>query len=414
MHKVAKFLNRCNDCTPVFFIAGDLVHDNSGDESTYGLVHLSLEAKGIKIFDGLGNHDTKNFRDDWVSFDSRVGLYHVIPGNPANRSDELDSTDRRLAGFWSSRARGWSIYHEGFDYIDRNEWDKCDPSNVQDGRFCGDPCKAFRFDDSYYCVNKSAWYYAVALNSPTGMHEITNGIGAGAGPMEAGALVVQLHNFGRSKSAVNFLESLHDKLQREGKTGIPIVLVAHQLAGSERNRFDSLAAELNIAAFLHGHDRCNGREYAHCDSQDPPSTYLGYVRNDGNLVTNANGTPIPTVNTNAIFHNIFWATSLDTDAGKITFKRLNAGEISAATQTEPVKSASDELTYLRAWEDYANALDPIDFHRLLSDYHTMFPGSHNFPEGATQHYVCDYESGKRVPCSVGPWRGREPDGPAIQ
>ena len=80
---MAKLLRLCGDCTKVMVVAGDLAHDDNvaagtagKNTRTYGEVHYKIEARGVKIFDGLGNHDGNKFAANWVTFTSLMGLHH--------------------------------------------------------------------------------------------------------------------------------------------------------------------------------------------------------------------------------------------------------------------------------------------------------------------------------------------------
>ena len=64
---------KCTDCPQIIPIAGDLTM-NGENRHIYRLGYKGSQSFGVKILDGLGNHDTHSFADDEVSFDSISNL----------------------------------------------------------------------------------------------------------------------------------------------------------------------------------------------------------------------------------------------------------------------------------------------------------------------------------------------------
>lgn len=411
MYEAGAFLYRCSTCIKTFWIAGDLVHDNSGGESEYGSIHIDIETTKVKIFDGLGNHDTNNFRDDWVSFDSRSGLYHVGHLDKDKRSDPIDSAERQLLNQLTANTRGWSIYHTMYSHIETNEVDtSCDATDVNQGRHCGNPCGSFRFSDAYYCENKSAWYYAVGMYGKgsrtqanvTNLINLTNV--ARLPKLKPDALVVQLHNYVYSATAVKFLASLEKKLAKEGLQDIPIILVGHQDRGAAKSKFDDIVKKLNVAALLQGHWKCPEgakTDRGHCTNEDSNTAYV----NNGSS-KNIYGFTIPIINTNAILHDIFWAVSLDTKANTLALKRIYRGVSGLSQWSVGFKGRSFRETMFIAreiWPITTNEFseDPkntLTWRELVNDYYDKNPETHNWPTDRRKFYVCNFT--QRGNCNV--------------
>ena len=64
---------KCTDCPQVIPIAGDLSMEGE-NRHIYRLGYKGAQSFGVKVLDGLGNHDTHSFADDEVSFDSIPNL----------------------------------------------------------------------------------------------------------------------------------------------------------------------------------------------------------------------------------------------------------------------------------------------------------------------------------------------------
>eukprot|EP00093_Oithona_nana_P004755 04755.XXX_40063_40587_1 [CDS] Oithona nana genome sequencing. len=73
MIDLGRITEKCTDCPQIMPIAGDLTM-NGANRHIYRLGYKGAQSFGVKILDGLGNHDTHPFADDEVSFDSISNL----------------------------------------------------------------------------------------------------------------------------------------------------------------------------------------------------------------------------------------------------------------------------------------------------------------------------------------------------
>lgn len=343
---------KCTECSKVFVIAGDLSHDGEGHDQ-YGAAYASVFIRGVKIIDGLGNHDVGLYAPEQTSFTSVDGVYRVPP---------FLAGAQVPAAAAARKAAGWDVYDLQQGHVDHDE-------PVEAGETSKDfhaPCGTFnwRQDDGKeppaYCLFPFAYYYTIALKAP--------------GTDKVVAYVVQLQNAMQSKTAVAYLTRVHDKLVAEGKQDAPVILAGHSVEGSATTAFETQVGKMNVAAILYGHYHCaaNGRAKAqgHCDAYDEPDEFLNP---SSFYVTNIGGLRIPSVNGNAIFHNIFWIVSLDTDQGLVKWKRINRG----------------------------GALDATNFQGGSIQFliNQMGPAAYNFPTGAgfdEQQYALPIPTGKWV------------------
>ena len=266
MKTVAFIAKECNDCVKMIPIAGDLTHDGGG-LGRYARAVKKMRSYGVKVFDGLGNHDITNYDDDVVSFNSLAEL---------KRGEDL-------------LGKGWEIKDYYADYIDA-------------GREYGD-CSSFNPRGDYYCKNKDAFYYTVSLAEP------------GTGVISA--YLVQLHNKINSLGARNYLSRILNDSSID-KT-LPIIIIVHQF-GSSSYELADIVKKLNVAAIIMGHENCTGT--SHCDYKSA----LKDTADRHHKLKNIHGSLIPTFNVNSIFNNIFWAFSLDSVNEEVSFKRYNMAE----------------------------------------------------------------------------------------
>ncbi|PNQ53668.1 hypothetical protein C1141_20050, partial [Vibrio agarivorans] len=264
MRDIAILAAKCLDCVKAIPIAGDLTMDGDG-RTTYGNAHKSMERYGIKVLDGLGNHDSKDLADDETSFDSY---------------DELHDGENLAL-------RGWEIFDQWKAPID------------------GGDCSFFNKEPKHYCRNSDAYYYTVSLSN---------------GSDTESAYLIQLHNAIGAENTLRYLERVKSKVNDD----LPIIIVGHSFDGlrsyNNYNRFYNLIKNLNVVAILHGHYHCK-YEGDHCDYEENSP---GFVIDSINYsLENKYGSRVALVNMNAAFHNIFWSISIDDVNKKIAFKRYN-------------------------------------------------------------------------------------------
>jgi hypothetical protein len=308
---MAKVLEKCTDCTKVMTIAGDLSHDGDG-HGQYASSYTAVLSRGVKILDGLGNHDIGIYESGTTSFNSLAALKQVPP-MALNAPDAAVDTLRK--------GQGWELFDSLLSQVDAGEPPGDSTAEVGSPQWnC--PTFADRPDKvaPMYCTVAIARYYTFALKVP--------------GSDTTAAYVVQLHNAMRSKTAVAYLQRIRDKLYRQQKQEIPIIIVGHSFEGSMRAQFNSLLRQLNVAAILYGHYHCKmvdpdrSSEQGHCDYRDLSDELV-----DSWVMTkNKNNVDIPDINTNAIFHNVFWVIRLDTDRRIVMVKRLNRHHIGDASE----------------------------------------------------------------------------------
>lgn len=307
MVQAARLVSLCSDCTKVFAIMGDLTHDGGG-RTSYGNAHKKAEVVGVKVLDGLGNHDIDDLADDETTFDSEDQLKHVPPFPPSKVTGQAAlALDRPMAAL--RLQQGWSIFHSSLQKIDFNDTD-----SVANDTGNGPPCPTFRMSTAHYCNKADAYYYTVALSTP-----------GGATPA---AYFVQLHNAIKSNTAVTYLKAVKQELEAKGEGNKPVILGGHWLGGSASQEFRATVGTMNVAAILFGHYSCTdkgGKEHGHCDLNNNTAAEL--FDSPSNSDTNKHGTPIPAVNGNAILHNIFWFFKIDTTREEVSFKRIDRGRI---------------------------------------------------------------------------------------
>lgn len=114
MIDLGRLTRLCLDCPQIMPIAGDLTM-NGENRHIYRLGYQGAESFGVKILDGLGNHDTHSFADDEVSFDS----------------------------LWTLR-RGQSLVAKGWTVVDA--WTTVMSADNQCGFYCQQP------DGHYYTI----------------------------------------------------------------------------------------------------------------------------------------------------------------------------------------------------------------------------------------------------------------------
>ena len=283
MRDVALLTKKCTDCVQVVPIAGDLSSDGDG-RTPYGNAHKNMESQGVKVLDGLGNHDSHDFADDETTFDSYTNLVQM----------------QDLSG------KGWQLFH--------HEFKKMSDSGT-------DACKLFNNSPRHYCEYADAAYYTMAL--------------AKLGTTQVAAYLVQLHNGLTTNAAIDYLRSVKAEIARVGDANAPVIIVAHQLGIGGNNSssyvdpitnlevtvtFKDIVKDMNVAAFIMGHTHCSSGD--HCDySDNEPSDTVSAA------FVNQYGGYIPKFNVNAAFHNIFWGFSLDTVSNKISFARFDRAHI---------------------------------------------------------------------------------------
>ena len=124
-------------------------------------------------------------------------------------------------------------------------------------------------------------------------------------------------------------------------------------------------------------------QLGHCDSIDNSAAMLFDQSSDKDLV-NKHGTPIPSVNASAIFHNIFWMFTLDSTSETVSFKRINTGgvfgviaELSGTLKRGDLSQLIDQLGALQ------HSNDPF-----------------NFPPNKKDFYTCSYHDGQNRSCTA--------------
>ena len=218
MHLAALLLSRCEDCTKVFPIMGDLTHDGDG-QSEYESAYLTITKSGVKILDGLGNHDLKQFSDIATAFNNEDSLFRVLPGK---RNPLVDAALMRQAEQPFRNLHGWEPFHFKAFKVDR------DTASTT-------PCGTFNATiESDYCKasGSGALYYTMALTRPFTFQK------------PAVAYLVQLHNAMQSNTAVDYLRLVKQELTKRGELAKPVILVGHQLAGSNKADFKDLVKEM--------------------------------------------------------------------------------------------------------------------------------------------------------------------------
>lgn len=251
---------KCTDCPQIIPIAGDLTM-NGENRHIYRLGYKGAQSFGVKVLDGIGNHDTHSFADDEVSFDNTLTL--------------------RMGQ--SLREKGWVVV---------DTW----TTVFSEDNDCG-----------FYCQHADAHYYTIG---------ITNRL---LNPTTIMAYVVQLHNGIYSDSAVQYLERIRRTVIDTSK---PIILVAHQFTGNAIMQFNETIRQLNVALIINGHYHCDQvYDLNHCDFRDNSPVLL--IDRFGADFLNVHGAVIPRVTCNAAFHNIFWSVTLHGADGAIYLKRYD-------------------------------------------------------------------------------------------
>jgi hypothetical protein len=362
----AKMLSRCFDCTRVFVMAGDLSHDGDGLRS-YGDGYKNATRLGVKVFDGVGNHDVDRFEQDWTSFVSERGLYQVGELAWGDSRTAPTADERAIFPTISAMSQGWSVYHSASSKIDDGEVGNtvddrnamCREGRQRDCKADKDACSSFRMGDAYYCENP-AFYYTFALRPPLTL---------AANPS---AYMVQLHNAIYSASAVSYLTAVRDKLKADGEIDAPVILVAHQLRGAKATDFKALVKSMNVAAIIIGHYGCDDRnvkpaqkDHGHCDWKN---TIADDLRFTGQGFVNSSGVVPPIINVNAIFHNVFWSVQLSPKRGLVAFRRFNRG----------------------AMEDYLRDPPAAKLAEMTQEAFDRNPAALNAPAKPAASYVCDY------------------------
>ncbi|KAF7781636.1 hypothetical protein PRUB_b0927 [Pseudoalteromonas rubra] len=272
MRDSAILASKCTNCIKAIPIAGDLTMDGDG-RTTYGNAHKHMESFGVKVLDGLGNHDSHDLADDETSFDNYSELHSY---------EDLYN-------------KGWKIFDEYHTNID------------------GGDCSGFNHNPKHYCTSADAYYYTAALAQP------------GTSSSNAAAYLIQLHNQIYSKNAVAYLKRAISKIGPDK----PVIIVGHYPGGSYSGDFVSAVRGINLAAIIHGHYHCNqGGGGDHCDYKENSPGFV--IDAFSGSIKNRHGSPVPVVNVNAAFHNIFWSISLDTSSNRISFKRYNRAHIGDA------------------------------------------------------------------------------------
>jgi len=259
----------------------------------------------------LGNHDIGMYETGTTSFNSLAALKQVPP-MPLNAPDAAVDVIRK--------GQGWELYDSLVSQVDSGE-----PAGDSTAEVGSPQWKCPTFADrpdkaaAMYCMVAVARYYTFALKVP--------------GSDRTAAYVVQLHNAMKSKTAVAYLQRVRDKLYQQQKQETPIVIVGHSFEGSMGTQFNTLLRQLNVAAVLYGHYHCNmvdpdrSSEQGHCDYRDLSDELV----NSRVSTKNKHNVDIPDINTNAIFHNVFWVVRLDTDRRVVMVKRLNRHHIGDAS-----------------------------------------------------------------------------------
>lgn len=334
--RAATILNRCTDCTKVLVVAGDLSHDKPDKARKYGeAFHLPIEKLGVKVFDGLGNHDNNDFADDWVSFDSPRGLYHMGSLASDDRAKPMSLQEIESHNFVAPRFLGWRVYDLFLSRIDNEEkasqkdidWRVA--TSIEDSRYNNmlTSCGSFGYGDAWYCMNEDAYYYAIELNKPTYNFSFNLNFWSTPNP-KPGVLLVQLHNELYSTTSIRYLRRIYDKLDKEKRLDLPVILFAHKLSGQRSEEFKQVVANMNIAAVIHGHYGCDNRSspekpHGHCDA----SNTWDDLRWLGKNIYNRNNVSVPIVDVNALLYGIVWAVQIDPTNGTIGFVRFNTNQM---------------------------------------------------------------------------------------
>ena len=188
-------------------------------------------------------------------------------------------------------------------------------------------------------------------------------------------IMVQLHNYIFSRTATDYLQRIHDKLEAEERLDVPVILVGHQHEGSDRVRFRNIASRMNVAALLYGHYSCTEgkpetKKHGHCDFNDIQQEL---VDRDPRM-RNVHGINVPRINTNAALHNIFWGVQIHPALGQIKFVRFNRGRMGAFLKKRTA----------------IGSLQTLMIAMLATDSLAI-----NIPKGAPQFVICDYANSNR-------------------
>ena len=176
----------CSDCPQIAPIAGDLTMEGA-KRHIYRQAYQAAESFGVKILDGLGNHDILPLGEDECSFDS---IDHLRAGSSLSQ-------------------KGWTVVHT---------W----TTKMSADNECG-----------HYCNVEDGHYYTIGItNRQMAPHNIL-------------AYVVQLHNAIYSETAVEYLNRAVSSMNRDR----PIILVGHQFAGSALARFNTTVRDLKVNLF---------------------------------------------------------------------------------------------------------------------------------------------------------------------
>lgn len=386
----ARILNRCTDCSKVLVVAGDLSHDKPDKARKYGEVfHLPIEKLGVKVFDGLGNHDNNDFADDWVSFDSPRGLYHMGSLASDDRAKPMSLQEIEGHNFVAPRFLGWRVYDLFLSRIDNEEkasqkdidWRVA--TSIEDSRYNNmlTSCGSFGYGDAWYCMNEDAYYYAIELNKPTNNFSFNLNFWSTPNP-KPGVLLVQLHNELYSTTSTRYLKRIRDKLSSEGRLDLPVILFSHKTDGTDGTmspEFKKAAADMNIAAVIHGHYGCDNRSSpkklnGHCDA----SNTWDDLRDWSEGIYNRNRVDVPIIDVNALLYGIFWAVQIDPSKGTIGFVRFNSKEMM-------VKS--------RGGKSFIS-LETGTFADLMAQIFRNNPSAINIPRRKNAIMKCDYEAGR--------------------
>ncbi len=261
MVDTARLVSNCTNCNKILPIAGNLTFDHRG-MARYATTQRKTQEHGVKVLDGLGERDT-----------------HLMPVNSiAFGSEQVLRQGEGLAD------NGWAV-------VDTFRSKMVDSGNK--------PCGIFVGGKAHYCDYSIALFYTVALASP--------------GSTVPSAYMIQLHNGMFTEPAVRYLKRFKHLAQRN--PNLPIILVGHALDGNEKMAFQRLIRQLPVALILTG---------SQIDEQKKSDTGLRMLEETiSTHLLNASGSPIPSINLSAAFHNILWSFSLDTHAKAVSFRRYN-------------------------------------------------------------------------------------------